>query len=101
MDDVPDATAHERFIGIYLDFLRELFVWVDPPSATAAALFSVDPWRSSVASAVPPRLPPEASGVWAALWSDGQILLANALWRGNADGWEVVDPPAAGATARA
>jgi hypothetical protein len=24
MDDVPDATARERFIGIYLDFLPHL-----------------------------------------------------------------------------
>lgn len=74
---------------------RELFVWVDPPSAAAAALstFSVDPWRTSVTAARPPRLPPEATGLWAALWSDGEVSLAHALWRGDADGWEVIDPP--------
>jgi hypothetical protein len=76
---------------------RELFVWVRPPSAAASALstFSVYAWRSSVTSSRPPRLPPEATAVWAALWSDGEVLLANALWRGDADGWEVIDPPAA------
>lgn len=72
---------------------RELFVWVDPPSAAASALstFSKSPFRSSLEEVPPPQLPPEATAVWAALWADGHGKLAAVVWHGDSSGWRVVD----------
>ncbi len=74
---------------------RELFVWVDPPSAAASALstFSSEPWCVQVAASRPPALPAEVTAVWAGLWSEATSWRARALWRGTTSGWDILDPP--------
>lgn len=74
---------------------RELFVWADPPSSAASALstYSEEPWRPQVAGTRPAGLPEEVTAVWAALWTDDDSRLCRALWRGDAEGWQVLDPP--------
>lgn len=76
---------------------RELFVWVAPPSAAASALgtYSLEPWPAHVTASRPPRLPDEVTAVWAALFPLDERYLAMALWRGDRDGWRVIEPPAA------
>jgi hypothetical protein len=48
-----------------------------------------------VAASRPPRLPNEATAVWAALFPLDEHYLAMALWRADRDGWRVVEPPEA------
>lgn len=76
---------------------RELFVWLTRPSFAAMALsiLSGERGRAEVAATRGPRLPSEATAVWAATWSCGAVRLADGLWRGDMNGWEVVEPPAA------
>lgn len=74
---------------------RELFVWVDPPGPVARSLstFVGERERSQVADSRPPELPKEVTAVWAALWSGDVHRLADALWRGDAEGWKVMKLP--------
>jgi hypothetical protein len=79
---------------------RELFIWVNPPSAALSALttFCDELHAAQVASARPPKLVDEVSAVWAAAWPrDYDSTLALALWRGDRSGWRVLNPPVAAA----
>lgn len=94
LDSVLRLSDNRRKLAGTLE-RRELFVWVDPPSAAASALstFSSEPWRAQVAASRPPTLPTEVTAVWAGLWCDATSGHARALWRGTATGWEVLAPP--------
>ena len=72
---------------------RELFIWVNPPSALSAlTTFCDEPFAAQVASARPPNFPNEVTAVWAAAWPrENENTRALALWLGNRSGWTVLD----------
>ena len=72
---------------------RELFVWVSPETKAASVLStnSGDLSSSNRDSTCPPELG-NATAVWVAMPGGYRGQLPNVLWRGDTNGWKVLNP---------